>query len=95
MSLTIDEPPAVQACARCTKPLLWCWSERSGTWFAAILEPADRELFRIHRCPLFPGDRPPPAWREVVEVDEETRRLGIARVREALATTKDQQGGET
>lgn len=93
MSLTIDDPPDIRACARCTRPLLWCWSSWSKKWFAAIPEPDDRGLFRVHRCPVFPGDRPAPAWREVVEVDEDTKRLGIARVRQVLAT-KDQQGGE-
>jgi hypothetical protein len=94
MSLTIDDPPEVAACARCYKPLLWCWSTWSGKWFAAIPEPDDRGLFRVHRCPLFPGDRQPPAWREITEQPPEVLRAGADLVRRVLATTKDQQGGE-
>lgn len=95
MTLSIEYPPTTKACARCSSPLTWCWSDRSRKWFAAVPESDDPDLFRVHRCPQYPDDRPPPSWRETREIDPGTAAAGAALVREALAGSKDQQGGET
>ena len=93
MTLSIEYPPTTRACARCARPLAWLYSARTGKWVAFATEPTDIHLLRVHDCPQYPDDRPPPAWRDLTEIDEDTKRLGIARVRQVLAT-KDRQGGE-
>jgi hypothetical protein len=94
MSLTIDDPPSVRACAPCGRPLAWLYSARTEKWVAFVTEPLDVRLLRVHECPQHPWDRSPPAWREVEAQPAEVIHAGAALAREALATTKDQQGGE-
>lgn len=96
MSLTIDDPPEIAGCFRCSRPLAWLYSARTGQWVAFATTPDDIRLLRVHECPRYPGDRPPPAWRDIVEQPPEVIQAGAALVREAIdRTTKDHQGGET
>lgn len=95
MTLSIEYPPDTKACARCYSPLVWLYSARTGKWFAVVPEATETDLIRVHRCPQYPDERPPASWRETREIDPSTARAGAALVREVLATTRDQQGGET
>lgn len=85
MSLTIDDPPTVNACFPCGRPLRWLYSPRTKRWVAFATEPGDIRLLRVHECPRYPGDRPPPAWRDVVEQPAEVVHAGAERVRQVLA----------
>lgn len=94
MTMSIEYPPDTKACARCNKPLAWLYSARTGKWVSFATEPTDIHLLRVHDCPQYPDDRPPPAWRDVVEQPAAVIHAGAERVRQVLAT-RDQQGGET
>jgi len=90
MTFSIEYPPATKACARCQSPLVWLYSARTSKWFSVVPEPAETDVIRVHRCPQYPDDRPAPAWREIHEIDEDTKRVGIARVRQALASKENE-----
>jgi len=94
MTFSIEYPPTTKACARCYSPLVWLYSARTAKWFAVVPD-TEVDVIRVHRCPQYPDDRPPPSWREVREIDPETAHVGAALVREVIAATKDHQGGET
>lgn len=85
MTFSIEYPPDTKACARCQSPLVWLYSARTSKWFSVVPEPSETDVIRVHRCPQYPDDRPPPAWRDVVEQPAEVIHAGAERVRQVLA----------
>lgn len=90
MSLTIDDPPDVAACAPCGRPLAWLYSARTGKWVAFATVVDDTRLLRVHECPQRPWDRSPPAWRDVVQQPAEVIHAGAEKVRQVLASKENE-----
>jgi hypothetical protein len=60
MSLTVDDPPAVRACASCASPLHWLYSPRRQAWVAFV--PVDPTTLRVHPCR---SAQDPATWRSL------------------------------
>jgi hypothetical protein len=58
--ITIDDPPAANACSTCMSPLLWLYSYRTGRTFSVVA--VDHETLRVHGCKELQDPR---TWRDV------------------------------
>lgn len=60
MSLTIDDPPRVNACSTCMHPILWLYSFRTGRIFSAVA--MGNDTLRVHGCKEL---QEPATWRDL------------------------------